>query len=113
MISIVETIEFKDNVLKHAKERGDEWGEAVAKRIEATIDLVAAEAKYHRNCAREFLRKSEHVKSVGKPVDVLRHSAFNELCAYLDENDECQYEVSELMEHMETFLNGEEGYSLK
>lgn len=25
-------------------------------------------------------------------------------------NDECQYAVSELMEYLETFLNGEEGY---
>ena len=112
VISIVETIEFKDTVLEHAKERGDEWGEAVAKRIEGTIDLVAAEAKYHRNCAQKFLQNSM-AKSLGKPVDILRDSAFNALCAYLDENDECQYAVSELMEYMETFLDGEEGYSLK
>jgi len=113
LTSNVETIEFKNNVLKRATERADEWGEAVAKRIETEIDLVAAEAKYHRACAQDFLSKPEKIKPVGKPVDVPRDSAFNELCAYLDDNDECQYAVSDLMEHMETFLNGEEGYSLK
>lgn len=113
LTSNVETIEFKNNVLKRATERGDEWGEAVTKRIEANIDLVAAEAKYHRACAQEFLSNPQKLKPVGKPVDVQRISAFNELCAYIDDNDECQYAVSDLMEHMETFLNGEEGYSLK
>ena len=113
LTSIVETIEFKNNVMRRAIERGDEWGEMVTKRIEANIDLVAAKAKYHRACAQEFLSNPEKLKPAGKPVDVQRNSAFNELCAYLDDNDECQYTVSDLMEHMETFLNGEEGYSLK
>lgn len=31
LISDVETIEFKDNVLKCARERSDEWGKLVAK----------------------------------------------------------------------------------
>lgn len=113
-ISNVETMPFKQNILDRAKERNDEWGEMVAKRIiEASSDLVAAEAKYHRNCAQDFLSKSETQKSVGKPPVALKQSAFNELCAYLDKNDECQYAVSDLMEIMETFLHGEEGYSMK
>ena len=113
LISNVETLEFKDSVIKRARDRTDMWGEAVSKRVEATIDLVAARAKYHRTCAQEFFSKSEKVLGNGKPADSVREAAFNDLCAYLDENDECQYAVSELMEYMETFLNGEEGYSLK
>ena len=113
LTSNVETIEFKNSVLKRATEIGDKWGEMVAKRIEANIDLVAAEGKYHHACAQEFLSNPEKLKLIGKLVDVQRNSAFSELCAYLDDNNECQYAVSDLMKHMETFLNGEKGYSLK
>ena len=52
------------------------------------IDLVEAEAKYHRACAQDFFSNHEKLKSVGKPVDSNRELAFNDLCAYLDNNDE-------------------------
>ena len=113
IISNVETIEFKENVIKRAKERGDEWGEEVVNLIEASIDLVAAEGKYHRACAQKFFSKSNELKPLGKPVEIKKSEAFDKVCAYIDENDECQYTVSDLMEQMETFLDGEEGYSLK
>ena len=106
LTSNVKTIEFKNNVLKRAIEWGDVWR---LSKEEANIDWVAAEAKYHRDFAQEFLSNPEKLK----PVDVQRNSVFNEQCAYLDDNNECQYAVSDLMEHMETFLNGEEDYALK
>lgn len=113
-VSNVETMPFKQNLLDRATERNDEWGEIVAKRlIEVSSDLVAAEAKYHRNCAQEFLSNSATQKSVGKPPDAQKQAAFNELCAFLDENDECQYALSDLMKLMETYMNGEESYSLQ
>ena len=43
----------------------------------------------------------------------MKDHAFHELCKFLDETDECQYSVSELLDYMETFLNGEDGYSIK
>ena len=33
----------------------DDWGNAVAECISSAFDLVAAGAKYHRNCAQAFL----------------------------------------------------------
>ena len=75
LICNVETIEFKDSVLKCARERCDEWGNLVAKRIES----AAAEAKYHRHCAQEFFQcRGEN--TVGKPADAAREHAFSELC---------------------------------
>ena len=89
LISNVETKEFKDSVLKCARERCDEWGNLVAKRIES----AAAEAKYHRHCAQEFFQcRGEN--TVGKPADAAREHAFSELCNFLDESDECQYSLS-------------------
>ena len=113
VFSNVETIEFKETVLKRASEREDNWGQSVAQRICLTSDLVAAEAKYHRNCAQDFFTKTEKVKCVGKPANTVQECGFIELCSYLDENEECQYSLPELLDYMETFLNGEEGYSMK
>ena len=91
--SNVETIEFKDSVLKCARERCDEWRNL---RIESAIDLVAVEAKYHRRCAQEFFQCRGET-TVGKPADAAREHAFSELCNFLDETDECQYSLSELL----------------
>ncbi|MCP3929090.1 MAG: hypothetical protein GY705_08320 [Bacteroidetes bacterium] len=89
---------------------GDEW---VAKRIVGNIDLVAAKAKYHRDCAQDFLPNPEKLKPLANQLMFKWNSAFSELCAYVDDNDNWQYTVSNLKVHMETFLNGEEVYSLK
>ncbi len=47
------------------------------------------------------------------PTGNIREEAFKKLCKFLDDNDECQYSVHELSEHMDTFLDGHEGYSIK
>ena len=111
--SNVETIEFKGHVLKKAAERGDVWGQAVTERLQNHIDLVAAEAKYHRKCAQDFFSLKNMSQTLpGKPIDTRRLSAFNDLCCYIDENNECQYTIPFLMEQMKTYLNGEDGYSV-
>lgn len=53
------------------------------------------------------------VNTVEKPADAAREHAFCEICNFLDKTDECQYSLSELLEHMETFLHGEDGYSIQ
>lgn len=73
---------------------------------------MAAEAKYHPPlCTGVFQCRA--VNTVGKPADAATEHAFSELCNFLDETDECQYSLSELLEHMETFLHGEDGYSIQ
>lgn len=37
--------------------------------------------------------------------------AFLELCNYVDEEDECQYSISQLQHIMETHLDGQTGYA--
>ena len=89
--------EFKDSVFKRIEERCDDWGFTVGIRIDSVIDLVKAEAKYHRVCTRAFFTSTVKNKHAGKPIDSVKHSAFNALCSFLDENEECQYSISELM----------------
>ena len=66
--------------MKCIGERCDEWDDTVGKRLDAVIDLVAAEAKYHRVCARDFFASTLNTKHVGKPADDVRDSAFSALC---------------------------------
>ena len=81
LISNVDILEFKDSVIKRARDRTDMWGEAVSKRVEASVDLVTTRAKYNQSCAQEFFGRPEKVLCKGKPADSVRESAFNDLCA--------------------------------
>jgi len=38
-----------------ASKRGDDWGKKIVDRITNVFDLVAVEAKYHRDCHKMFL----------------------------------------------------------
>lgn len=58
----VRTSTMKDTVLQRAQLRGDEWGQAIVKRLEGVIDLVAADAQYHLSC----MKKLYHVPLVNK-----------------------------------------------
>ncbi|KAJ8885195.1 hypothetical protein PR048_011391 [Dryococelus australis] len=50
----VTTLPFKDSVGSRALERADAWGEIVQARVVSVADLVAAEAKYHKQCRLLF-----------------------------------------------------------
>ena len=110
----VETTEFRKSILERAAERNDKWGDSVASRVQNTIDLIAVEARYHHECRTQFyLAKSrdESKRPRGRPEDKAKAVAFSNLCTYLDENDECQYSLSELLEQMDTYLDGQQGYT--
>lgn len=88
--------------------RNDKWGEIVLNRINSSIDLIAADAQYHKNCNARFSKigssmPGELSENVGRPVDKSKLEAFNKLCKFLDENDDCQYLLSDLMEKLSEF----------
>ena len=109
-VSNVETLEFQTKILKLAKERQDKWGSDVTQRIQHVYDLVAAEAKYHRQCAQLFYKIKGNEENQNENQ---REEAFSKLCQFLDDNDECQYSLQELSEWMDKYLDGNEGYSNK
>ena len=112
-ISEVRTMTFQNIVRCHAMERNDEWGQTVLGRVGGAIDLVAAEAKYHRMCRFDFYTQSETYQVRGRPEYPRKYKAFQELCVYLDGNDECQYSLSELKDIMDRSLDGKPGYTTK
>ena len=85
--SIVRTLEFRDTVVIRATEREDQWGDSVLARVCNTIDLVAVEAKYHKECRIKFFLKTneqhEAEYSRGRPESEYKSKAFNRLCEYL------------------------------
>ena len=105
--SCVETIEYVKSLITRATERNDEWGTDVLVRVEAVNDLIAEEAKYHHDCALEFRRCKGKVNEV--PDKSHKEQAFDKLCEYLEQNDECQYALKETTELMDSHLDGEEG----
>lgn len=91
-----ETLPFIHKIKKHAENRNDEMGRKVMCHLATTIDLPAAEAKYHNRCRLKLFRPekpcSEHSEDKKKLFDVL--------CDFLKDNSECQYSICELEEIM-------------
>ena len=98
-------------MIERAVERGDEWGEIVQARAKSVIDFVAAEAKYHKQCYVKYFCDRISDLSKGRPEDEEKQHAFDKLCAFLCENDECQYSIAELEERMNA--EGSQAYTRK
>ena len=105
----VSTIDdIHQRIKERAKERTDELGKIVLGRVDSVIDLVSAEAMYHKLCQLKFFFTSndpECVGTQGRPADTAKTEAFAEMCAFLDNEDECQYSVAELHDFMENILD--------
>ena len=127
-VSRVETIEFKDRVLKVCEKvrKNDEWAFTVKGRIVYVADLVSENARYHRTCFANFdsnrnipkafsSADSSKKQSLGRPEDSKRKQAFLEVVNYLQQNDEEQLTVADLVRKMEEILQGTgfEPYSIK
>ena len=50
----VRTTKFDQSLVIRAKERNDEWGDAISRRISIVGDLHAADAIYHDDCYKKF-----------------------------------------------------------
>ena len=113
--SVVETLEFVENIRTNAEQRNDNWGTEVLMRVSNVIDLVAAEGRYHRTCYKYFLRpdcgKPGTAAHQGRRVDEEKSVAFMKLCKYLEENDECQYAIDEIMCVMSSYESTSTNYS--
>ena len=110
------------NILAKANSRNDEWGIAVKLRLSTEIDAIAAEIKYHHECQVSFFtdrpfpneNNDEGMRrGVGRPIDAAKQEAFEKLCHYICNNDECQYTLQELSCLMDGYLDGAEGYDPK
>ncbi|CAH2083873.1 unnamed protein product [Euphydryas editha] len=94
-ICMVSTLSFKESVLKIAQSRSDDNSKTITARIGFEHDLVAAEARYHRNCYIYFLKPPTGGKN-GRPRDEAVILAMEEIFAYIENSDDCQFTLGEL-----------------
>ena len=101
-------------LIQFAKERNDDWGQAVLARLETCNDLVAAEAVYHSSCMANFkLDKGESGGTRGRPRNFSMTEAFENICDWLENSAES--EVHAIQELYDKMLqdNGGVAYTLK
>lgn len=91
----VSTFSFKETILNIAQTRSDNAAQAVITRIEGEHDLVAAEAKYHRDCHNAFLRPTTGGQ-VGRPQSETTNIAMEEIFAHMENSGNCQFTLHEL-----------------
>lgn len=97
-IRLVATLDIQTNLLHKCDERNDEWGERVRTIMLSVSDLVAPEARYHKQCHDTFFKTSLSVGSVGRPKT--DEENFLVLCKSIEDGDECQFTVKQLQEIM-------------
>ena len=92
---------MRDREIARTPEREYEWRDTVLAWAKSAIDLVAAEAKYRKQCyVRYFSGRITDEKARERPEDTEERSAFDSLGAFLNETDKCQYSLAELEDRM-------------
>ena len=81
--------------MKIAQDRSDDVSKAIVARMNFEYDLTAAEAKYHDNCYKSFLRSSTG-GDIGRPQDEEVNSAMEEIDKYIESSDDCQFSLDKL-----------------
>lgn len=89
LISCVSTINFKDNILELPDKKGDDVLKTVKKRISFEIDLVAAEARYHRNFRK--LHNPGTGEKKGRPKNNNINAAMENVFSYIENHKDCQF----------------------
>ena len=92
----VENSDFKTSLLSHCSSRSDSWADSVKFHLLSVLDLVAAQAQYHKTCYTNFvtnrgipnlkdMSSGSDVKKfkVGRKVDEEAQTAFIEVADYL------------------------------
>ena len=121
----VRSLEFQSTLVKHCKQRGDQWAQDVERRLSHVIDLPAADAIYHQQCNVNFRTGkgipkayqtgdsvTSSLKSPGRPEDSEQKQAFKNVITFL-ENTSCEtLTVNDLVFEMQRVC-GEKAYTTK
>lgn len=102
----VRSLTLKNSVQLMAKNRNDDWGRRVTDRVNSVICLVAEEARYHQTCYSKFSSNKSTTKKRGHPENEDYKEAFNYVCDFVEESDECQFSLNELLKKIEEYSPG-------
>ena len=82
-VLVVSTILFRENLLQICHERNDAWSSEVEVRLHDCIDLVAADAIYHKSCHSQSLLSTNHSQKKVKVVSMLQDARKTQECLML------------------------------
>ncbi|KAK3932952.1 Elongation factor 4, partial [Frankliniella fusca] len=93
----------------------DEWAKQVQLRVDSVLSLFAADARYHLQCYRNFTHPRHLATPSPSPThchrgrlpDQAKQRGFEELCKFLEANDECQFSTVELSKKLQELTVGE------
>lgn len=97
---------YKQYLLEKCKDRGDEDAEAVRMRVENISDLVAVEARYHKDCLSRFISMRSvlpHSKNINATLEQEVENAFEKLCNVLEEDKTQIWNSIELFQLYQSF----------
>ena len=112
----VQTLEFRDTMLRICHTRQDKWSSQVQARLLNVFDLPAAESVYHQRCSINFRTKCQipatyspgvdvKKRKIGRPKDTEKTEAFFGAVDYLQENDDETLTINDLVERMKAILS--------
>ncbi|KAK3924287.1 LOW QUALITY PROTEIN: Putative membrane protein insertion efficiency factor [Frankliniella fusca] len=87
-----------------SRRSADEWAAQVQLRVNSVLSLFAADARYHLQCYRNFTHP-RHLAAPspspspchrGRLPSLPQQQGFNELCSYIESNEECQFSLEKL-----------------
>lgn len=105
-IKQVTTLSFKEYIIKTGELRGDRYGQIMKERAEFGIDLIAAEAKYHDDCFKLFIKIRTGGK-VGRPVNENINLSMYEIFDYIENHEDCQFTLKELVQVIKEYIPDE------
>ena len=110
----VATLETKQQVLDKCSQRSDEWADEVRTHVLNCIDLVAAEAIYHVDCAARFFsgKPKSLVCGSGWSEDCDKAVFFSQTCEWLESNMDL-IKLNEAYEYMVNLAGKNEVYTSK
>lgn len=71
-VHLVEKHDIRDKFLEAARKRGYEWATKIIDRVPPDIDLIAADAQYHRNYQRKLYRAATVFTRGHRPSNGIR-----------------------------------------
>ena len=103
---------MREVILEKCKERSDSWANDVRATLLSCIDLVAAGAVYHFDCATKFRngRPKESVIGSGRKEDDAKLIYFEHTCEWLESNMNL-IRLSEAYEYMVKSAGDNEVYT--
>ena len=113
----VTTLPLKTKILDVCSKRKDEWAISVQRRVLDCHDLIAAEARYHESCYRNFVLgrasrdETHHQSTAGRPADENCLYFFDQVCEWLEKEGELRSLEEIYVEMVEVAGSAEKVYS--